>query len=66
MRTFLFVLILSPITITAHATEYSCGGKVVSKGEAITTLVNNPKAECVKTDRLAFDKDKGLVNAKKK
>lgn len=60
-----FILILVIASIKARASTFHCNGKEVSKGTAIVTLAQNPKASCTKTDEIEFNTEKGTLKNKK-
>ena len=60
-----FLALLTLIGMKARASVFHCNGKEVSKGTAIVTLAQNPKASCTKTDAIEFNTEKGTIKVKK-
>lgn len=54
------------VSAIANASDFQYNGKIITKGEAIKILIQNPQAKVLKIDQVIFDTVKGtLRNAPK-
>lgn len=58
---YAFVCITLAALAKANASTYMYQGKEISKGQALMTLVKDPKAVVQKIDQVQLDLDKGTL-----